>query len=156
MSTGALAQGTSPAITSATAAGPATRTDQIEPTRVDPLFNALGGRAGLVAIADDLVARLASDPRIGGFFTHTDLPELKTQLADQFCAVAGGPCVYGGADMKKAHGDMHIQRADFNRLVELLQLAMDAHDVSFADQNRLLARLAPMHRDVIERDATAH
>ncbi len=119
----------------------------------DPLFDALGGRAGIVAITDDLVTLLAADPKIGSFFAHTDLPELKRQLADQFCAVAGGPCVYAGATMKKAHDDMHIRRADFNRLVELLQLAMDAHNVPFAEQNRLLARLAPMHRDVIERVA---
>ncbi|MEP6740378.1 MAG: group 1 truncated hemoglobin, partial [Caldimonas sp.] len=26
---------------------------------------------------------------------------------------------------------------------------MDASGISFADQNRLLARLAPMHRDVV-------
>lgn len=116
---------------------------------VDPLFDALGDKPGIDALVDDFVPRLAADAKIGVFFKDTNLRELKKQLADQFCAVSGGGCVYEGADMKSAHADMKIAKADFNRLVELLQDAMDARSIPFADQNRLLARLAPMHRDVI-------
>ncbi len=116
---------------------------------VDPLFEALGGKPGLALLMDDFVPRLAADPKIGSFFKDTNLRELKNQLEDQFCAVSGGGCVYEGDDMKKAHADLHIAKADFNRLVELLQVSMDARAIPFAAQNRLLARLAPMHRDVI-------
>lgn len=116
---------------------------------VDSLFAALGGRPGLESLMDDFVPRLAADPKIGSFFKETNLRELKKQLVDQFCAVSGGGCVYEGGDMKKAHADLHIAKADFNRLVELLQVSMDARAIPFAAQNRLLARLAPMHRDVI-------
>jgi hemoglobin len=34
-------------------------------------------------------------------------------------------------------------------LVEVLQQAMDAQGIAFGVQNRLLARLAPMHRDIV-------
>ena len=115
----------------------------------DPLFDALGGKPGIDALVQDLVPRLAADATIGAFFKDTNLRELKKQLADQLCAVSGGGCVYEGGAMKGAHADMKIARADFNRLVELLQDAMDARSIPFAEQNRLLARLAPMHRDVI-------
>jgi hemoglobin len=115
----------------------------------DPLFAALGGKPGLVLLMDDFVPRLAGDERIGSMFKDTNLRELKKQLVDQFCVVSGGPCIYEGDDMKKAHADLRIAKADFNRLVELLQVSMDARGIAFADQNRLLARLAPMHRDVI-------
>lgn len=116
---------------------------------VDPLFEALGGKPGIARLMDDFIPRLAADPRIGSFFKKTDLADLKKQLADQFCAVAGGRCEYEGANMLKAHAEMRINKADFNRLVEVLQISMDASGISFADQNRLLARLAPMHRDVV-------
>jgi hemoglobin len=33
--------------------------------------------------------------------------------------------------------------------VEVLQDTMDAQGIPFRDQNRLLARLAPMHREII-------
>ena len=42
-----------------------------------------------------------------------------------------------------------ITKGNFNALVEVLQQAMDAQGIAFGAQNRLLARLAPMHRDVI-------
>lgn len=115
----------------------------------DPLFGALGGKPGIDAIVDDLVPRLFADEQVGKFFAKTDRPDFRKQLADQMCSVAGGPCVYGGATMKKSHADFQIDKAHFNRVVELLQASMDVRGVPFADQNRLLARLAPMHRDVI-------
>ena len=35
--------------------------------------------------------------------------------------------------------------------IEALQDAMDKHDVPFRAQNKLLALLAPMHRDIVEK-----
>jgi hemoglobin len=116
----------------------------------DPLFDALGGKPGLALLMEDFVPRLAADREDRcTFFKDTNLRELKKQLADQFCAVSGGGCVYEGDDMKHAHADLKIAKADFNRMVEILQDAMDARAIPFVEQNRLLARLAPMHRDVI-------
>jgi len=119
------------------------------PASVDPLFAALGGRPGIAGLVDDLVPRLAADPRIGPSFKDTNMRELNKQLGDQLCVVAGGPCRYEGGSMKEAHVALRIDKADFNHLVELLQDAMDARAIPFADQNRLLARLPPMPRDVI-------
>lgn len=115
----------------------------------DSLYRALGERAGLATLMDVFVERLAVDPRIGERFKKTDRPLLKEMLTDQLCVVSGGPCKYKGADMKNAHADMDITRADFNALVEVLQVSMEARAVPFATQNRLLARLAPMHREII-------
>jgi len=47
------------------------------------------------------------------------------------------------------HADLTIDQADFNALVEVLQDAMDAQGIPFAQQNRLLALLAPMHREIV-------
>ncbi len=74
---------------------------------------------------------------------------LKDSIAAQLCVVTGGPCEYEGVSMKDAHADLRIRRSDFNVLVELLQDAMDAEGIPFAQQSRLLALLAPMHRDII-------
>jgi hemoglobin len=51
--------------------------------------------------------------------------------------------------MKTIHADLAINRAQFNALVENLQDAMAKNDVPSREQNRLLARLAPMHREVV-------
>lgn len=115
----------------------------------DSLFRALGSEAGIARIVGEFVPRLVSDPRTSEFFKKTSQDHLKRMLAQQFCAVSDGGCVYAGLPMKTAHHDMDISRSDFNALVEVLQDSMDAQGVPFSTQNRLLARLAPMHRDII-------
>lgn len=124
-------------------------TAQAQPADSASLYRELGERAGITALMDDFVPRLKADPRLAHFFEKTNLPELARQLSDQVCSVAGGPCPYRGADMKAAHADFDIRVADFNALVEVLQASMTQRGIPFAAQNRLLARLAPMHRDVV-------
>ena len=115
----------------------------------DTLYRALGEKPGLTRLMDDFVPRLFTDPRMQPFFEGVKQEQLKQQLIDQLCQVSGGPCVYKGADMRSAHGNMEITKADFNALVEVLQDAMAAQRFDFRIQNRLLARLAPMHRDIV-------
>lgn len=113
------------------------------------LYFALGQKPGIDKLASDFVQGLLDDARMRPFFERANLSRLKGQLADQFCMLSGGPCMYKGADMKSAHSNLDITKADFNALVEVLQNTMDANGIAFADQNRLLAKLAPIHRDAI-------
>ncbi len=53
--------------------------------------------------------------------------------------------------MHAAHKGLHLATFDFNALVEDLQIAMDRADVPYWTQNRLLAILAPMYRDIVTR-----
>lgn len=114
-----------------------------------PLYQALGEKAGLTALMDDFMARLLADPRTAPFFKPANQQHIKEMLVVQFCMVSGGPCTYKGVDMKTAHASMDITKGDFNALVEVLQQSMDATGIPFTAQNALLAKLAPMHRDVI-------
>lgn len=113
------------------------------------LYQAFGGEAGIRRLMDDFVLRLKADPRIGEQFQDTNLTNLAKSLSDQLCQLSGGPCVYRGPDMKTAHADRDTTRAQFNALVEVLQLSMEARGIPFTRQNQMLALLAPMHRDVI-------
>lgn len=115
----------------------------------DTLYRQLGGQAGLVRLMDDFMARLLADARMQPFFKDADQTHVKAQLVAQFCELSGGPCTLKGPDMKRAHDGMDIDRAAFNALVEVLQQSMDAQGIAFGTQNRLLAKLAPMHRDIV-------
>jgi len=113
------------------------------------LYERLGGSEGIDAITFDLLARSVDDPRIADDFVEADLVNLHTRLVEQLCALSGGPCTYGGRDMRAAHAGLGLTEADFNALVEHLVDAMRAHGVPVAAQNELLAILAPMQREVI-------
>jgi hemoglobin len=110
-----------------------------------------GGMDGLTKMTSDFVERIQKNPRIGVFFKDTDADRLTALLAEQFCDLLGGGCKYSGRPMKSLHAGMGVKSADFNALAEELQNAMTAAGVSQSEQYRLVAKLAPMHRDVVEK-----
>jgi hemoglobin len=117
-------------------------------------FEAFGGKDGIVLLSRDLMAALMSDPRTREPFaklSQARRDQVEARLADQFCELLGGPCTYRGPKMKNIHRGLGFTMADFTALVEDLQAAMDRNGVPFRAQNRLLAKLAPMHRDIVEK-----
>lgn len=117
----------------------------------DALYQAFGGSPGLVRLMDEFMDGLLANPRTAPHFKPADQARVKAKLVEQFCQIMGGPCVYSGEDMKTVHMQMTITAADFNALVEVLQIAMSHQGIAFSDQNQLLARLAPMHRAIISK-----
>jgi hemoglobin len=124
-----------------------------KPVPNEAALKGFGGYAGLIKINLDLVARLKVNPLIGKLFQETDADRLAALLSDQFCELLGGGCKYEGADMKSVHQGMGIRTHHFNSLAEDLQKAMDAAGVSQSEQFRLIAKLAPMRRDITEAKA---
>lgn len=157
----AVLMGAAPLAAAAQEAAPAAEmAPRLDPTAPNPapvhpelagVFEDFGGMPGLTALMDDFMANLVADPRTRRFFEGKELPRIKRQLAEQFCAILGGGCAYSGRDMRTSHAGMGVDRAAFNALVEDLQRAMDKHQVPFRSQNKLLAVLAPMHREVVEK-----
>ncbi len=115
------------------------------------LFEAFGGREGLTKIMDDVMPRWLQNPRTRPFFENSDQERIKLQLVEQFCVIMKGPCEYSGRTMAEAHRGMNVDEGAFYALVEELQRTLNAMDVPFAAQNRLIAALAPMHRDIIDK-----
>jgi len=115
----------------------------------DATFQGLGGKPGIKKIVDVLIPLVLADPRIKDSFKDIDMKNLSMRLEEQFCALSGGPCVYGGKDMVEIHDGLNITNAQFNALAEDLQLAMDQVGVPSRVQNKLVAKLAPMQRGIV-------
>jgi hemoglobin len=117
----------------------------------DEVYQGLGQQPGIVKMVDTFVTLLQADPRVGNSFDDADIPHLKEKLSEQFCVLAGGPCRYTGKEMATIHDGLDITTAQFYALVEDLQIAMERHGIASRIQNKLLADLAPMQRDVVTR-----
>ena len=115
------------------------------------LYERLGGAAALTAVVDDFVANVAADQKINHFFAKTDIPTFKKNLTDQLCAATGGGCTYAGKDMKTAHAGLGISNADWDALVGDLGKSLNKFKVKKADQKALVALLAPMKGDIVEK-----
>ena len=114
------------------------------------LYVRLGGEAGVAAISNTLIDRVAADPVMGPSFKDSKLSRIKTLLAEQICDLSGGPCHYSGDPMKEVHAGHHITEAMFYRMVDTLRHILQQRHVDLRSTNQLLRLLAPMKRDVVE------
>jgi len=115
------------------------------------LYDRLGGQDAIKAVVDDFVANVAADKRINSFFANANIPRLKQRLVEQICAGTGGPCTYGGKDMKTAHAGMGVAGKDFDALVQDLAKSLNKFKVPAKEQKELVAILAPMKKDIVEK-----
>ncbi len=122
-----------------------------QPPKDDSLYRDLGEQAGITHIVEGMLLNIAGDPRIVRHFENIDIVRLRDKLVEQICVEAGGPCTYTGDSMEESHKGQNLTPGDFNALVENLQDAMSAQGVPMPARNRLLAGLAPMRAQVIDR-----
>lgn len=115
----------------------------------DALFQQLGGKGGIFKIVEAFLPIVLADARIKESFNEVDMENFHVQLATQLCELAGGPCKYDGSNMQSVHRDLKITNAQFNAVAEDLQMAMETRGIASAAQNRLIAKLAPMARDIV-------
>ena len=115
----------------------------------DTLYDRLGGREGIKRIVDDGYAIILADDRIKDDFDNINPDHIKPRLIDLICQLSGGPCIYKGRPMAAAHEGLDLTQAKFNALAEDMQTGMQNLGIPYWTQNRLMALLAPMQRDIV-------
>lgn len=121
------------------------------PEPKDWLYQQLGAAEGVEQIVDGLLQKIEHDAQIVHHFEDTDIPRFRRLLIEQLCELSGGPCKYTGATMQESHTGFQITQADFDNLVAHLIDVMNTRQIAVSAQNRLLAKLAPMYKDVAYR-----
>lgn len=114
------------------------------------LYERLGGAPVVADVVGEVIDQSASRHDLGRSFKDTDLERIKRLLAEQICALAGGPCTYSGDPMREVHAGHEISEAEFYGMVDVLKEALRRHGVGLRERNELLSLLAPMERDIVE------
>ena len=117
----------------------------------DTLYSQLGEQAGIARIVDGAVALYMTDPRIKDDFDNINPDHLRRRITSFICQLVGGPCAYKGRSMAASHKGLHVHEAEFDAVAEDLQTAMEQAGIPYRTQNRLMALLAPMERDIVTR-----
>src|SRR5213083_565418 len=118
------------------------------------LYQRLGGYDAIAAVVDEFITRLATDPRFERFFTgfsEDSQKRLRQHILDQFCAAAGGPCIYTGREMRTVHKGLGISEADWDAAAKHLVAALDKYKVPEAEKNDLLAFVVTQKKDIVEK-----
>lgn len=124
------------------------------PARADPapgtLFDRLGGMPAIEAVIADFLGNVAADERINAPFAVADLKLLQKRLVEFVCVATGGPCKYGGRDMKAVHHGMGVTGAQFDALVGDLVKSLDKFKVPDREKSELLGALGPLKDQIVE------
>ena len=113
------------------------------------LYERIGGLPAVQAAVHEMITNAMADSRIKAFFAGIDMVRVDKNLVDFVCSAAGGPCVYSGKSMAKAHEGQNLKPVHFNALVEDLKKGLDKLKVPAAEQKELLAALAATRADVL-------
>ena len=118
------------------------------------LYERLGGYNAIAAVVDDFVGRLVTDKQFERFFVghSTDSKKrIRQHILDQFCAAAGGPCIYTGRTMKASHEGLGISEAEWDAAAKHLVASLDKFKVPEAEQKELLAFVTTLKADIVEK-----
>jgi len=118
------------------------------------LYARLGGYDAIAAVVDDFIGRLVADKRFGKFFVgHSEdsLKKIRQHVVDQFCAAAGGPCLYTGRDMRTSHHGLGITSDDWDASAKHLVETLDKFKVPEKEKNDLLAFVTSLKKDIVDK-----
>ena len=105
-------------------------------------------------MVDDFIGRLVADKRFTKFFVgHSEdsLRKIRQHIVDQFCAAAGGPCLYTGRDMKTTHKGLGITGDDWDAAAKHLVESLDKFNVPKAEKDELMAFVGAQKKDIVEK-----
>jgi len=133
-------------------AGSITR-GQSEPS--SSLYERLGRYDGIARIADEYLKGVRADPQFARFSGRgaDSLARPRQLLKDQLCALTGGPCVYIGRDMRKAHGGLGITDAEWSLSMKYMEGALEKCQVSGTEKHEFLAVIESLKQQIVEKAA---
>ena len=117
------------------------------------LYERLGGYDAICAVANNLLPRLQSDPRLSRYWQHRGEDGVKREkqlLIDFLCSSAGGPMYYTGRDMKTSHKGMKISESDWSAFLGHVNATLEAFQVPQAERSEVMAFVQSTKPDIVE------
>ena len=120
------------------------------------LYGRLGGYDVIAAIVDDVLARMREDPKFARFAARSadSRNRARQLLVDQMCALAGGPCLYTGRDMKTSHAGLGITQEEWDVSIKHTRDALQRQRLAEREQRDFLDLFERYRADIVETQAS--
>lgn len=113
-------------------------------------YERIGGAPAVTEAVERFYRRLLADEELSGFFTDTDLPQLKRHQVALISQVLDGPKSYGGRALAEAHHGMDITPGQYKAVGAHLTAVLEELEVPrdiIDSVEQVLASVAP---DIVE------
>jgi hemoglobin len=119
----------------------------------DSLYRRLGGYDTIAAIIAELFQLLKEDERFRRFGQGRSLDSkarAQQLTVEQICALAGGPCLYLGRDMKTSHRGLGITAEEWDAFLVITVKVLDEHGVAGREKQEFLELFERYRTDIVE------
>ena len=107
-----------------------------------PLFDKLGGPAGVAQIVREMYSRVLADPELAPFFEQVEMDRLRRMQYQFIASALDGPVNYTGAELSAIHKGRGITGHHFAKFCGHFADALEAHGASKFEINQALGRLS--------------
>jgi hemoglobin len=125
-----------------------------KPDRNEPsLYRRMGGYDVIAAAIDGMLMRMRVDPQFARFAmgrSEDSHRRARQFLVDQLCALAGGPCLYTGRDMKSSHKGLGITESDWQATMKYIRDSMTELNVPQREQDEVIALWTNYKGEIVE------
>lgn len=110
----------------------------------------------VAAIVDRVLTRMREDPKFARFSTRTTDSRNRARqlLVDQVCALAGGPCVYVGRDMKTSHAGLGITEDEWAASLNHTRGALEQQGIGEREQREFVELFERYRTEIVEGQAS--
>jgi hemoglobin len=77
------------------------------------LYERLGGEAAINAAVDLFYEKVLADPKVNHFFEEVNMKSQIRKQKEFLTTAFGGPAIYQGKDMRRAHKNLNLTEEDF-------------------------------------------
>ena len=119
----------------------------------ESLYRRLGGYDTIAAIIADSFQGMKEDERFRRFGLGRSLDSrarAQQLTVEQICALAGGPCVYLGRDMKTSHRGLGITAAEWDASIAITGRVLDEHGIGAREKQEFLELFERYRADIVE------
>ena len=128
---------------------PAAALDTAPDTVSATLYERLGRRPGIEAIASDIWDNHIKNPIIINRYAASVPATVKRLVTELCCAGFGGPETYSGKDMISAHKGMNINEAEFIAVCDDVLKALDMNQAGQREKDEVLCILYSLKDQVV-------
>jgi hemoglobin len=116
-----------------------------------PLFDRIGGRDGIYALIEQVVANHFANPAVCTRYEHGTMSrdELVRGAAEFFCTGLSGVPTYEGKPLAAVHAGMNISDHEFVAVIDDILAAMTARGIGELEQAEALKILWGMKGEVV-------
>ncbi|WP_323676813.1 group 1 truncated hemoglobin [Halorubellus sp. PRR65] len=118
----------------------------------DTLYERLGERDAIAAVVDEFYDRVLADDALESYFEGSDPADLRRHQTQFLSHATGGPVTWDGDDMATAHEHLGVTPADFGRIADHLDDALQAFDVADADREAVLEAVGSYEEAIVTAD----